>query len=176
MNFFIMGFPAALDFVEGSGRAFEMGMICNHYIGRTFIQPSQPMRDFGVRVKLHPVRAVPESKKCWSCRGFHYPRHDQPLPREKPTEHRYQGTAHGGQLPADGLSLSLRHRFLFQGGTDYREKENEKATADFIGLDSIHSLSLDGRIRTTGLNKDCFCLACYTGKYPTETPGTIDNF
>jgi len=74
MNFFIMGFPAALDFVEGSGRAFEMGMICNHYIGRTFIQPSQPMRDFGVRAKLHPVRAVPESKKCWSCRGFHYPR------------------------------------------------------------------------------------------------------
>ena len=64
----VMPFPdsgvyAALGYAEESGHTFEMGMIRNHYIGRTFIQPSQPMRDFGVRVKLNPVKALLEGKK-----------------------------------------------------------------------------------------------------------------
>ena len=54
---------AALGFAEASGIPFEMGVIRNHYIGRTFIQPSQTMRDFGVRVKLNPVKSVLEGKR-----------------------------------------------------------------------------------------------------------------
>ncbi|MCK7468333.1 MAG: hypothetical protein MZU91_09585 [Desulfosudis oleivorans] len=59
----VMPFPdsgnyAALGYAEESGIPFEMGMIRNHYVGRTFIQPTQPMRDFGVRVKLNPGQAA----------------------------------------------------------------------------------------------------------------------
>jgi len=66
--------------------------------------------------------------------------------------------------------------FSSKGELIAAKKENEKAIADFIGLDSIHYLSIDGMIRATGLNKDCFCLACYTGKYPIAPPETIDKF
>ena len=54
---------AALGYAEESRIPFEMGMIRNHYVGRTFIQPSQAMRDFGVRVKLNPVQPLIEGKK-----------------------------------------------------------------------------------------------------------------
>ncbi|MDD5167603.1 MAG: amidophosphoribosyltransferase, partial [Syntrophales bacterium] len=64
----VMPFPdsgnyAALGYAEESGIPFEMGMIRNHYVGRTFIQPTQPVRDFGVRVKLNPVRPLLEGKR-----------------------------------------------------------------------------------------------------------------
>ena len=54
---------AALGYAEESRLPFEMGMIRNHYVGRTFIQPSQAMRDFGVRVKLNPVQPLIVGKK-----------------------------------------------------------------------------------------------------------------
>ena len=68
----VMPFPdsgnyAALGYAEESGITFEMGMIRNHYVGRTFIQPTQPMRDFGVRVKLNPVRPLLEGKESYDC-------------------------------------------------------------------------------------------------------------
>ena len=54
---------AALGFAEESGLPFEMGMIRNHYVGRTFIQPSQAMRDFSVRIKLNPVQRLIADRK-----------------------------------------------------------------------------------------------------------------
>ncbi|MGD8446903.1 MAG: amidophosphoribosyltransferase, partial [Desulfobacterales bacterium] len=64
---FVMPFPdsgtyAALGYSEASGIPFEMGMIRNHYVGRTFIQPTQSMRDFGVRIKLNPVKKLLKGK------------------------------------------------------------------------------------------------------------------
>jgi len=66
--------------------------------------------------------------------------------------------------------------FSSKGELIAAKKENEKAVADFIGLDSIHYLSVEGMIKATGLNKDCFCLACFDGKYPIAPPETIDKF
>ena len=79
----VMPFPdsgvyAALGYAEESGITFEMGMIRNHYIGRTFIQPTQLMRDFGVRVKLNPVKRIISRQESDDCGRFHYPRHNQP--------------------------------------------------------------------------------------------------
>ena len=56
------------------------------------------------------------------------------------------------------------------------KKENEKAIAEFIGLDSLHYLTVEGMIKATGLRKDCFCLACFNGKYPIAPPEKIDKF
>ena len=65
---FVMPFPdsgnyAAIGYAQSSGIPLEMGVIRNHYVGRTFIQPSQSMRDFGVKVKLNPVRRLLKDKR-----------------------------------------------------------------------------------------------------------------
>ena len=57
------GVPAALGFSEASGIPFEMGLIRNHYVGRTFIEPQQSIRHFGVKIKLNPVREIIEGKR-----------------------------------------------------------------------------------------------------------------
>ena len=62
-----------LGYAEGLGVPFEMGVIRNHYVGRTFIQPSQSMRDFSVRVKLNPVREILKGKARCGGGGLHHP-------------------------------------------------------------------------------------------------------
>ncbi len=100
---------AALGFAEASGIPFEMGVIRNHYIGRTFIQPSQTMRDFGVRVKLNPVKSVLKGKRVVIIedsiiRGT--------TSRTRVQARRIRGghrDPHAGQLPPPSLPLLLRH-------------------------------------------------------------------
>ena len=80
---FVMPFPdsgnyAAIGFSKESGIPLEMGMIRNHYVGRTFIEPTQSMRDFNVKVKLNPVRALLKDKMCYYCGRFHYSWHHWP--------------------------------------------------------------------------------------------------
>ena len=110
----VMPFPdsgvyAALGYAEESGRVFEMGMIRNHYIGRTFIQPSQPMRDFGVRVKLNPVRAILEGKKVLIVEDSIIRGTTSRSRVKNLRSHWNKRNSYGGKLSADGLSLSLRH-------------------------------------------------------------------
>lgn len=177
----VMPFPdsgvyAALGYAEESGIGFEMGMIRNHYIGRTFIQPSQPMRDFGVRVKLNPVRAILEDKKVLIV--------EDSIIRGTTSRNRVKNLRSIGikklhmavSCPPTVYPCPYGIDFSSKGELIAAKKENEKAIADFIGLDSIHYLSIDGMVKATGLNKDCFCLACYTGKYPIAPPETIDKF
>jgi len=177
----VMPFPdsgvyAALGYAEKSGIGFEMGMIRNHYIGRTFIQPSQPLRDFGVRVKLNPVRAILEGKKVLIV--------EDSIIRGTTSRSRVKNLRSIGikelhmavSCPPTVYPCPYGIDFPSKGELIAAKKENEKAIADFIGLDSIHYLSVDGMIRATGLSKDCFCLACYTGKYPIAPPETIDKF
>jgi amidophosphoribosyltransferase len=177
----VMPFPdsgvyAGLGYAEESGHVFEMGMIRNHYIGRTFIQPSQPMRDFGVRVKLNPVKALLEGKKVMIV--------EDSIIRGTTSRSRVKNLRGIGikelhmavSCPPTVYPCPYGIDFSSKGELIATKKENEKAIADFIGLDSIHYLSVDGMVRATGLNKDCFCLACYTGDYPIAPPETIDKF
>ncbi len=99
---------AALGFAEASGIPFEMGVIRNHYVGRTFIQPSQSMRDFGVRVKLNPVRSVLKGKTGGHYRRFHHPGDNQPDPGPGRPLGRGQGSPYAGQLSSAPVSLFLR--------------------------------------------------------------------
>ncbi len=124
---FVMPFPdsgnyAALGYAEESGLPFEMGMIRNHYVGRTFIQPSQAMRDFGVRVKLNPVQPLIEGQADRDRRGFDHPGDDQPEPGPPPPGKRREGAPHGRELPADPPPLPLRDRFFGQGGAHRRRE------------------------------------------------------
>ncbi|HQG23361.1 MAG TPA: amidophosphoribosyltransferase [Smithellaceae bacterium] len=177
----VMPFPdsgnyAALGYAEESGITFEMGMIRNHYVGRTFIQPTQPMRDFGVRVKLNPVKPLLENKKVLIV--------EDSIIRGTTSRNRVQSLRKTGireihmavSCPPTVYPCVYGIDFSSKGELIAAVKENEKAIGDFIGLDSLHYLTLDGMIRATGLGRDNFCLACYTGKYPINPPEKIDKF
>ena len=75
------GVCAAMGFAEESGIPLRMGLIRNHYVGRTFIQPQSSIRHFGVKVKLNPVRSILEGKTRRAGGRFDRPRHDQPEDR-----------------------------------------------------------------------------------------------
>lgn len=177
----VMPFPdsgvyAALGYAEESGVTFEMGMIRNHYIGRTFIQPTQLMRDFGVRVKLNPVKELLAGKKVMIV--------EDSIIRGTTSRNRVQNLL--------GLGIKEIHMvvscpptihpcpygidFSSKGELIAAKKENEKAIAEFIGLDSLHYLTVDGIVKATGMHKEGFCLACYTGDYPIAPPEKIDKF
>ena len=88
----------------------RMGLIRNHYVGRTFIQPQQAIRHFSVRIKLNPVRSVLEGRRVVLDRRFDRARDDQPQDREDGPGGGRQGGAHADQLPADDLAVLLRRR------------------------------------------------------------------
>jgi amidophosphoribosyltransferase len=177
----VMPFPdsgnyAALGYAEESGIPFEMGMIRNHYVGRTFIQPTQPMRDFGVRVKLNPVKPLLEGKKVLIV--------EDSIIRGTTSRNRVKNL-HGIGIKEIHMVISCPPTlfpcpycidFSSKGELIAAKKENEKAIAKFIGLDSLHYLTVDGMVKATGMPKDCFCLACYTGDYPIVPPEKIDKF
>jgi amidophosphoribosyltransferase len=177
----VMPFPdsgnyAAIGYAEESGIPFEMGMIRNHYVGRTFIQPTQPMRDFAVRVKLNPVKPLLEGKKVLIV--------EDSIVRGTTSRNRVKHLKGVGakelhmviSCPPPMFPCPYGIDFSSKGELIATKKENEKAIAEFIGLDSLHYLSVDGMVKATGMQKEGFCLACYTGEYPIAPPEKIDKF
>ncbi|MDD5712677.1 MAG: amidophosphoribosyltransferase [Smithellaceae bacterium] len=177
----VMPFPdsgnyAAIGYAEESGLPFEMGMIRNHYIGRTFIQPTQPMRDFGVRVKLNPVQALLSGKKVLIV--------EDSIIRGTTSRNRVKQLREIGAKEIHMAVSCPPTRFPCPYGIDFSSKgeliatqrESEKAIAKFIGLDSLHYLSLEGMVKATGKPADNFCLACYNGDYPLQPPTDFGKF
>jgi amidophosphoribosyltransferase len=177
----VMPFPdsgnyAALGYAEESGVPFEMGMIRNHYVGRTFIQPTQPMRDFAVRVKLNPVKPLLEGKRVMIV--------EDSIIRGTTSRNRVKHLQGIGikeihmaiSCPPTLFPCPYGIDFSSKGELIATKKENEKAIAEFIGLDSLHYLTVEGMVKATGMSRDCFCLACYTGDYPIAPPEKIDKF
>jgi len=178
---FVMPFPdsgnyAALGYAEESGLPFEMGMIRNHYVGRTFIQPSQAMRDFGVRVKLNPVQPLIENKRIVIV--------EDSIIRGTTSRNRIRRLRDSGakELHMVVSCPPTRHPcpygidFSVKGELIAAEKENESKIASFIGLDSLHYLSIEGMVEATGIPRENFCLACYSGDYPLTPPATFGKF
>jgi len=168
----VMPFPdsgtyAALGYSEASGIPFEMGMIRNHYVGRTFIQPSQSMRDFGVRVKLNPVKDLLRGKDIIIIedsiiRGTTVRTRVRAL-RELGVRHvhlRVSGPAH--RFPCHyGIDFSTRGELI-------AAKMSVPELRDFLHLDSLYYLSLPGLLESTGMDdpENTFCKACFDGCYP----------
>ncbi|RPH84929.1 MAG: amidophosphoribosyltransferase, partial [Desulfobacteraceae bacterium] len=156
---------AALGFAEASGIPFEMGVIRNHYIGRTFIQPSQTMRDFGVRVKLNPVKSVLKGKRVVII--------EDSIIRGTTSRTRVQAIRSAGATEIHMLVSCPPHRFPCYYGIDFSTKgeliacqHSVPEIQKFLELDGLGYLSLEGMIEATGLPASTFCLACFDGRYP----------
>ncbi len=172
---FVMPFPdsgnyAAIGYSQASGIPLEMGMIRNHYVGRTFIQPSQAMRDFSVRVKLNPVRSLLKGKRVIIV--------EDSIIRGTTGRSRVRALRDVGAAEIHMLVACPPTRHACYYGIDFPSSDELIASQktldgirDHLGLDSLHYLSLDGLVESTGLPAEDFCLACFDGNYPV-TPDT----
>ncbi len=165
---------AALGFAEASKIPFEMGVIRNHYVGRTFIQPSQTMRDFKVRVKLNPVRSVLNDKRVVII--------EDSIIRGTTSRTRVQAIRDAGAREVHMLVSCPPHRFPCFYGIDFPTageliagQHTVEEIRRFVGLDSLGYLSLEGMVAATGLPKSSFCLACFDGCYPVEPAGDLNK-
>ena len=104
------GVCAAMGYADEAGIPLRMGLIRNHYVGRTFIQPQSSIRHFGVKVKLNPVRSILDGQARRAGRRFDRARHDEPQDREDGARGRRQGSARADQLSADHFAVLLRRR------------------------------------------------------------------
>ena len=168
----VMPFPdsgtyAALGYSEASGIPFELGMIRNHYVGRTFIQPTQSMRDFGVRVKLNPIKELLKGKDIIII--------EDSIIRGTTVRTRVRALRELGVKHVHLRVAGPPHRFPCHYGIDFSTKGeliaarmSIKELQNFLGLDSLHYLSLEGLLNSTGVKApaDHFCKACFDGCYP----------
>jgi amidophosphoribosyltransferase len=169
---FAMPFPdsgnyAAIGFCQESGIPLEMGVIRNHYVGRTFIEPVQSMRDFEVKVKLNPVKEILNQKRVVIV--------EDSIVRATTSKMRIKTLREAGAWEIHMVISCppLKHPCYY--GIDFStsgeliaSQHSVEEIKNFIGLDSLCYLSLPGMLEATGLDQDSFCLACFNGKYPIQ--------
>jgi len=168
----VMPFPdsgnySALGYAEESGIPFEMAMIRNHYVGRSFIQPTQGMRDFAVRVKLNPVRELIRNKEIIII--------EDSIIRGTTAKTRVKALRDLGAKKVHMRISCPPHRFPCYYGIDFSTKgelvaasKTEEELTSFLELDSLHYLSIEGMLEASGVEnpEDNFCKACFDGSYP----------
>jgi amidophosphoribosyltransferase len=169
---------AAIGYAEATGIPYELGLIKNRYVGRTFIQPDQELRAQGVRMKLSAVRKVVEGKRVVMIddsivRGTTSSRIVKMMYEAGATEVHVRISSPPVMNPCYyGIDTSTREELI--AGTKTVEEIRE-----FIGADSLSFLSTEGMIEAIGREDDApnkgHCVACFTGKYPTEIyPDTVN--
>lgn len=158
---------AGLGFAEASGIPFEMGITRNHYVGRTFIQPSQISRDLGVKVKLNPVKAVINNKRIVVI--------EDSIVRGTTSKIRMNNLREAGAKEVHMRVSCPPHRHPCYYGIDFPTREELIASShsieeigEYIGVDSLGYLSLDGMIKAMPFSKEMFCLSCFDGQYPVQ--------
>ncbi|MFP4453425.1 MAG: amidophosphoribosyltransferase, partial [Desulfobacterales bacterium] len=163
----VMPFPdsgnyAALGYSEESGIPFDLGMIRNHYVGRTFIQPTQSMRDFGVRMKLNPVKELLAGKDIIII--------EDSIIRGTTVRTRVKALRELGVKKVHMRVSCPPHRFPCHYGIDFSTRgeliaatKTVEELQEFLGLDSLYYLSIDGLVKSTaGENgENNFCRACF---------------
>ncbi len=159
------GTSAALGFSRASGIPFELGVIRNHYVGRTFIQPHQHVRDLGVRVKFNVLREVVKGKRVIIV--------DDSIVRGTTSRIRVQNFRRAGAKEVHMRISCPPHKFPCFYGIDFpNQKEliahvhTLKEIKKFIDVDSMGYLSLEGMLQSVSLPKNNYCTACWTGDYP----------
>lgn len=158
------GLFAALGYSRESGLPFELGMIRNHYVGRTFIQPSQEIRNFGVRVKLNAVRAILEGKRVVLV--------DDSIIRGTTSKKIVQMVREAGALEVHVRISSPPTAWPCHYGIDTPNREELIASrhsvneiAQFIGADSLAYLTLPGLLSCVTGQGGTYCTACWSGDY-----------
>ncbi len=162
------GVTAALGYAEEAGIPFRLGLIRNHYVGRTFIQPEQRVRDFGVRLKLNPVRNLLEGKRVVLI--------DDSIIRGT-TSRKIVRMVRGAGAREVHLRISCPPTVspCFYGVDTPSKRDliaanhSVEEIRQFIEADSLAYLSLEGLLACCdGGEGNRFCVACYTGNYPTQ--------
>lgn len=161
------GMFAALGFSEASKIPFEFGLIRNHYIGRTFIQPTQEMRDFRVKIKLNPLKQVLNGKRIIVV--------EDSIVRGTTSKMRVKALRQSGAKEIHMRISCPPIKFPCFYGIDFPTRKELIASKndinwvrDFIGADSLEYLSLEGMLNSMPLAKENFCTACFSGQYPNE--------
>ena len=163
------GLCAAMGFAEASGIPMRMGLIRNHYVGRTFIQPQQAIRHFSVRIKLNPVRSVLEGRRVVLI--------DDSIVRGT-TSRKIVKMVRAAGAKEVHLRISCPPTVspCFYGVDTPDKSELIAAThsldgiRDFIEADSLAYLSMEGLLGAVGKDRASYCTSCYTGVYPVAFP------
>jgi len=161
------GVPAAVGYALESGIPFRMGLIRNHYIGRTFIEPSQAIRNFGVKLKLNPIRGLIEGKRVILV--------DDSLVRGTTSRKIVRMVREVGAKEVHvriscpptispcyyGVDTPTREELIASSSTP-------EQICKFLGADSLGYVSLANLKRAVNDTKENYCTSCYTGNYPTD--------
>jgi amidophosphoribosyltransferase len=169
------GVSAAIGYAEESGIPFDMGVTRNHYIGRTFLQPRQAIRDFGVKVKLNPVKEVIRGKRLVVV--------EDSIVRGTTTVLRMASLREAGAKEIHLRISCPPHRFPCFYGIDFATKKEliaanksvEEITR-FLNIDSLGYVSKEGMLSALGDTEGEFCKACFDGEYPVPVELGVDKY
>jgi amidophosphoribosyltransferase len=163
------GTPAAVGYAEESGIPFAIGLVKNSYVGRTFIQPSDTIRQLGIRLKLNPVREVLRDKRLVVV--------DDSIVRGNTQRALVRMLREAGAREVHVRISSPPVKWPCFYGIDFATRAEliaSAATVDeicgHIGADSLAYVSLDGLVAATTIPGERLCRACFTGDYPIALP------
>jgi len=174
---FVMPFPdsgnyAAIGYSQASGLPLEFGMIRNHYVGRTFIQPSQKIRDISVKMKLNPVKEIIKNKEVVII--------DDSLVRGTTSKNRLKSIKDAGAKRIHFLLSCPPIKFPCFFGIDFPSsseliagRHSVEEIRKYLDIDTLYYLSIEGLLDAVGDLRDKVCLACFTGEYPVEVDFTF---
>jgi amidophosphoribosyltransferase len=169
------GTYAALGFAEELSIPFEHAFVRNHYIGRTFLQPTQLIRDFNVRVKLNLIKEAVAGKRVVVV--------DDSIVRGTTARARVINLREAG---ADEVHMRIScppHKHACHYGIDFPDPRNLLANQcsmdqirEYLGVDSIGYLDTAGMVRATGQPDTDFCMACFNGEYPVPVDPKLNKY
>jgi amidophosphoribosyltransferase len=166
------GTPAAIGYAKASGIPYGMGLVKNSYVGRTFIQPSQTIRQLGIRLKLNPLREIIEGKRIVVV--------DDSIVRGNTQRALVRMLREAGALEIHVRISSPPVKWPCYYGIDFASRAELIAAGleveeirRSIGADSLGYVSMEGLIAATTIAEDKICNACFTRKYPIQVPPDI---
>jgi amidophosphoribosyltransferase len=166
------GIPAAIGFSQASGIPYAEGLIKNRYVGRTFIQPTQAMRECGIKMKLNPLKDVLTGKRVVIV--------DDSIVRGTTSRKLVKALRDAGatEVHMRISSPPVTHPCFYGIDTDNQDQliaatKSVEEIAEQIGVDSLAYLSREGMLKTTGEDPNNFCSACFTGDYPIPVPEQV---
>ncbi|HUW46587.1 MAG TPA: amidophosphoribosyltransferase [Dehalococcoidia bacterium] len=176
---FVMGVPdsataSGIGYSNLSAIPYCEGLLKNRYVGRTFIEPDQRMRELGVQLKFNPLSQIIAGKKLIVVddsivRGTTTPRVVSLLKKAGAAEIHLRICAPPIRYPCFfGVDMAARWQLI-------AARKTVSEIREYLGVDSLGYLSLDGLIRAVGLPRDIFCLACFTGAYPIPVQIEMDK-
>ena len=165
---------AALGYSLESGIPYEIAFIRNHYVGRSFLQPSQLIRDFNVRVKLNLIPELVKGKRVIIV--------DDSIVRGTTCKTRVNTLKEAGAKEVHVRVSCPPHMHPCVYGIDFPDRNKLMAAnysideiRKYLNADSLAYLSRDGMVNATGLKKESFCMACYDGDYPVPYDPKVDK-